>query len=522
MKVASTRSSHRVLPMAVLLIAAGALPAGAANVQSNFSYDSSISSDGGGPLDLLAELNYDDARASAPIAVVMHGYSGPSGHFANVRANAQRLRDAGFFAISVAMRGREGSDGMRDSGGLEIYDIYDAVESVKALFPSLVDPANIHITGYSGGGGNVMSALTKFPDYFRAGSSFFGISDYGYDPASGLYQNGASGGIQSQLRTDIGNPLTGGAVVLDRYMARASKLASQNNPYSEIHLFVNDDETTCPPVNNTAYRDNAVAQASFAGEFHNINVHIGKSAAPAYQDFDGDSINDPNERQFWPHGFPSANDQAAAEGWYLSRLLSADIPQPILNASDQLFVAGFVKTKPFELRLADGQNAAGRLLYELTADRKKFELTIESSNLAATGTLWVNTADAMGKTIDVLFNGTYSESFLGGETRQFSGFGHGDSLLLAVHRPGDYNRDTVVDEADLLVWYASFKSLQNLAADGNGDGTVDAADYVIWRDRGPGGSARLSNSLVRSVPELCTLRLAAMLMLPAVIKWEAR
>jgi len=40
-----------------------------------------------------------------------------------VRHNAQYLRDRGFFAISVAMRYREGADGMRDSGGLEIYDI---------------------------------------------------------------------------------------------------------------------------------------------------------------------------------------------------------------------------------------------------------------------------------------------------------------------------------------------------------------------------------------------------------------
>src|SRR5690606_20148014 len=98
----------------------------------------------------------------------------------------------------------------------------------------------VHITGYSGGGGNAMSALTKFPDYFRAGSSYFGISDYGYVDGVGWYTNGAGSGHRSQLRTDIGDPTQEDPDVVDRYHARASSLAARNNPYSEIHLFVND------------------------------------------------------------------------------------------------------------------------------------------------------------------------------------------------------------------------------------------------------------------------------------------
>ena len=62
----------------------------------------------------------------------MHGYSAGS-DIASIRPNAQRLRDAGFFAISVTMRGREGSQGVRDSGGVEVYDIYDAAEAVKEV-----------------------------------------------------------------------------------------------------------------------------------------------------------------------------------------------------------------------------------------------------------------------------------------------------------------------------------------------------------------------------------------------------
>ncbi len=174
-----------------------------------FTYSSTLTSDANGPLDLVAELNYDTAQAEAPLAVVMHGYSGSTGKTGEVRTSAQRLRAYGFFAISVALRGRDGSDGIRDSGGLEIYDIYDAVEAVKAAFPALVNPDIVYITGYSGGGGNTMSALTKFPDYFNAGAAFFGMSDYGYHLTNGWYFDGAGARTSpwTRLRSALGYAL---------------------------------------------------------------------------------------------------------------------------------------------------------------------------------------------------------------------------------------------------------------------------------------------------------------------------
>ncbi len=49
--------------------------------------------------------------------------------------------------------------------------------------------------------------------------------------------------------------------------------------------------------------------------------------------------------------------------------------------------------------------------------------------------------------------------------------------------PGDYNRDGDVNQADYLLWIASYGATgSDLAADGSGDGVVDAADYTIWRD----------------------------------------
>lgn len=406
-------------------------PATAAGITEIKTYQSTISTDAQGALDLKMEVNYNDAVSNAPVMVMTHQYSGPTDLFNQVRPVAQQLRDQGFFAITVAMRGREGSDGVRDSGGLEIYDILDAVEAAKAQYGSLINPDNISITGYSGGGGNAMSALTKFPDYFRTGSAFYGMSDYGYDTANGWYNNGA-GGRTWQLDADIGNPNTPTPLTTSRYMARASNLASRNNPYSEIHFFVNSDESICPPINSTSYRDKAVAAAGFAGEFNKITVHMGN--AGTYQDFNGNGTNEANEQQYWPHSTLSTTDQAAGTAWYVNRLLDGSIAAPVLNASDDLFVAGFVRTKKFSFFIGDGQNGAGSLLYNLSAGMKTFTFDLQSTH-AVTGKLTVDTADMDGQTVHMLRNGVLSATFTGGGTYQVADVADNETVRLVVAGP---------------------------------------------------------------------------------------
>lgn len=384
-----------------------------ANVQSWFTYHSTVTQQSNRWLQLQAELNYNDAATNAPIAVVMHGYS-QSSTVAGVRANAQRLRDAGYFAISVTLRGREGSEGTRDSGGVEIYDIYDAVEAVKANHPGFVNPRNVHIAGYSGGGGNVLSALTRFPDYFCLGAAFFGMSDYGFDPVHGWYHCGANvGGIRTnQLDADIGNATSADPAIRDRYHARAANLAARNNPDSEIHLFVNWDEPICPPVNFIRYLTNARAAAASPGEFNNVHLHLGTNGV--YHDFNGNGRNEPAEHQWWPHGNLDAAAQAAAESWYLPRLKQGLIPAPRLKAQGELFVAGWVKTRPFELWLGDGQDTAGELHYSLSPDRMEFTLNILTSVPSARGRLKVDTHEMAGRSVAVRVNGTRVSRFVGG------------------------------------------------------------------------------------------------------------
>lgn len=420
-----------------------------ASVRTYISYKSSVSSDASGPLDLWAEINYDNARQNVPIVVVMHGYS-PAYTFNDVRANAERLRDNGFFAVSVAMRNRDGSDGVRDSGGVEIFDIYDAVEKVKKLFPAYVDETNISITGYSGGGGNVMSSLTKFPDYFRAGSGYFGMSDYGYDSVNGWFFRGAGSGHRAQMIADIGDPTTGNPDVMDRYAARASNLASKNNPYSEIHLFVNYSETTCPMVNDTTYRDNAVANESFPGEFDNIYVHIGGYGD--YEDFNNNGINEADELQSWPHGFPNESQQHAAESWYLERLRSGQIAEPVLNDADELYVAGYVKTKKFFLWLGDGQNAAADLGYSFESNEIDFEMQILTNNKSVSGRLEMNTDYLSGEYLSVFLNGEVIDHVIGGQTAVIPEFGHGDHVHIVATLEGDINCDGEIDLRDFSLF----------------------------------------------------------------------
>jgi pimeloyl-ACP methyl ester carboxylesterase len=438
-------------------------------------YKSSVSTDSNGFLDLTAELNYDNARSNAPVMVLMHPFSGSSGHFSAYRPNAMRMRDAGFFVISPAMRGREGSDGVRDNGGLEIHDIYDAVEALKIAHPTLIDPTNISIIGYSGGGGNVMSALTKFPDYFRVGAAYYGISDYGYHPTNGWYFNGA-GQRTPTLDASPGNPTPPAEqIVIDSYHARASNLASKNNPYSEVHLFVNDDETISPKVNAESYKAHAVAAEAFPGEFGNIKVHIG--LPNVYQDFNGNGFNDPNELQYWPHANPSINQEQSGDLWYRARLLAGTIPEPVLNVSDDLLVAGYVKTKRFAFWLGDGQNAAGNLQYTLSQATKRFTFT-KASVLPTSGKLTVDTSDTTGKTVEVRRNGTLIDAFTGGGSRAVENVVDGDVIEFTASVPPESSYETWREE----MFGPGNPLLSGPLDDADHDGLLNLAEFAMKLD----------------------------------------
>ncbi len=268
-----------------------------------------------------------------------------------------------------------------------------------------------------------MSALVRFPDYFRLGSSYFGMSDYGFDPVDGWYHDGA-GSRTSILDQDIGNPDTGGPAVLDRYLARASNLAAANSRHVEVHLFVNDNETICPPVNDASFAMNGGSQVVY---------HLGNSASPTFEDFNGNGIEDPGERQLWPHGFPTASQQDAAEQWYRDRLLFGEIPQPSIDPSGTLRVAGFLRTRHFEVWPGDGQNAAAIVTYSLGETSASFLTEIISSNPSVPLSLVVKTEfmAPAGAPVEARLNGEPIDVFPAGVRRVFKGMASGDLLELS-------------------------------------------------------------------------------------------
>lgn len=438
----------RNIAPSVLVVALGLLSAEESQGQlppvttKAFSYPSSITQVTGVPIKLQASVVYPAGLApgaNAPISVVMHGYSPASGNISDYLPLAAAQARRGFVSIVVAMRGRDGSQGVRDSGGLEIYDIFDAVEFVKSdpLFAGKLDFGNVHISGYSGGGGNVMSALTKFPDYFNLGASFFGMSDYGYDLQNGWYNNGANvGGTRTPiLNADVGNPNSGGPNVTDKYLARASNRASQNNPYSEIHLFFNDDEPICPPVNSLSYQANAVSHEATPGEFDNIHVHMGKSDSSLWIDRNSNNVKETTEIQNWPHGL-STTIQDRGEAWYLDRVLAGAVPAPQLNATDDLFVAGFVRTKAFQVWLGDGQNAAADLSYSLSPSEMRFQLEIASLNRQITGDVTIYQNRLSTSRAKVELNGLIVDEVNLTAGFVYRGLADGDQLrFLAVPEP---------------------------------------------------------------------------------------
>jgi len=138
----------------------------------DFSFSSSF--DGTGPL--WAKAVYPPNANNLPMMVVQHGYGSTR---QAVMYSVERMALNGYFCIAVDNRGWDGSAGSHDDGGVEIMDIYDAIEEARQLYHGKVDPNLTSIIGYSNGGGNVFFATVRFPFTFRASMALFGIPDYG-------------------------------------------------------------------------------------------------------------------------------------------------------------------------------------------------------------------------------------------------------------------------------------------------------------------------------------------------------
>lgn len=361
--------------------------------KEKITYSSSV--DGTSPL--YADVAYDDAKSVLPIMVVMHGYAGDRSIMAET---LERLAEKGLFATAPDMRGHGDSAGKRDSGGVEIMDIYDAIACVQNSFGNWIDPVNVNIVGYSGGGGNVFSCVTKFPDFFRSANAFFGISDYAH-----WYKHLPQ--YVPQLAADIGGSPDD---VPDRFMARNSLLGVVNNPYTAIQLFHDEEEQSCPPYFNTEYK-----RIADALRYDNVILHESRVG---------------DERR-WIHGYPrKGSDVIKAEDFFVPGILAGTYPKPVLREKGKLVIAGYLKTRLFTIWLGDGQNTVAECNHIFSEQERKFAFRMLTSDASVRGTLTVSLA-GMSFPVEVWRNGVLVEEIVSGDSYTYTHFQLSDWFVLS-------------------------------------------------------------------------------------------
>ncbi|MGG1514300.1 prolyl oligopeptidase family serine peptidase [Paenibacillus oryzisoli] len=154
-----------------------------------------------------------------------------------------------YLIVQVDMRGRAFSEGEADCNGYELMDAYDAIEFVKSEYAAyLSDPEIVYLEGGSGGGGNVLAMLGKFPDTFAAASAFYPISDY-----ARWYGQDQTGEFRDDMDIWIGCTPD---EELERYEAR-SGLHLAGNLQTPLYMVHGDGDIRVPVAHARAYASRA-------------------------------------------------------------------------------------------------------------------------------------------------------------------------------------------------------------------------------------------------------------------------
>ena len=316
---------------------------------------------------LKAWVAYRPDGKPKPVLVAMHGYGEPI-----LRHGGRRMEGAvrhyarqGLVAVAPDLRGREESAGQRDDGGAEVMDIYDAVQAVLRTLQGEADPQNVNIIGWSGGGGNVFSAVTRMPDLFSHAAAFYGVTDYGH-----WAETTFKGVVQPNVG---GEP----AEVPDRYTARNSLLGVHNNAYTRFQFFWDEKETICPAWMDREYR----RLAQDLG-YDNITAHESLSSGPFR----------------WLHEGMDKASAAEAERLTLPLFLGKAAPTPQIRPRGTFMVLGYLLTKRFHVLFGHGNDAAADLDYELADSAYRFRFTRRSSDPDVRGWLRITDREAQAVT----------------------------------------------------------------------------------------------------------------------------
>ncbi len=302
-------------------------------IVDELKYDSSV--DGTHPL--FADVAFREDGKLKPLVAVMHGYNGSS---KDVSQEIRDLAKLGLVCVAPDMRGQGKSAGRWDGGGLDVHDIVDALLDAIRQFPSEINTSNINIIGYSGGGGNVLAAVTRFPDLFHVGASFFGVSDYAlfFENKGSVYAN------------EIMQKVLGGtpSEIPEVYLARNACLAACNNKVTKIHLFCDDEETACPPILNKKF-----LEAQHAAGCKPATMHASR----------------PGDKVRWLHGYRTDHPMLAQADEIIAADIHAEVPDLSLPHTGMMNVCGYVVTRHFQVFVEDGQHGRVKIHYEFEDGR---------------------------------------------------------------------------------------------------------------------------------------------------------
>lgn len=286
---------------------------------------------------LYADVGWLADGCPKPILAVMHGYGGDRRH---VAADVRALAAQGVVAVAPDMRGGGDSAGAFDSGGWDVHDIVDALVATCRHLPGDVQPANWSIVGYSGGGGNALSAAVRFPDRFHVAVSFFGVTDY-----AGFYRAKGREDCNARMVAALGGTPD---ELPDVYAARNIIPAAGNTGVCRYHLFWDSEEKQCPPALVEAF----IAEYRRQGHA-NLTPHISR----------------PGDAQRWIHGYrTSVPDLYRADALFLPDVLIPRNNPPALPPRGTLTVCGYLVTRAFQVVIEDGQRGMVRIAYDLTTD----------------------------------------------------------------------------------------------------------------------------------------------------------
>lgn len=296
---------------------------------------------------------YDETKTNIPILVCLHGLSGDN---SNWTTNAfTNFVASGWFVLPVNMRGRLGASGSKDSSGLEVVDIYDAVVAIRVAVTNASQTVAVFY-GISGGGANAWAAACKTPDFYAYYICYSGVIDYGFDPNTSWYQFCTTNEPLLSSYLSVMNTTIGGTPtqVPDSYQARDCRFAIGKNlsgafVWSWMGNYRTNDDNNVNTINSYLVQSNMVLYSRT-----NYKVTI---------DPTGGHVQYPN---------PTPTLFSEWSGCY-TNFAAWTIP-----ASGSLRCVGYLITKRFTVWLGGGTNQVADVDYD--ASTATFTLTPVTTN----------------------------------------------------------------------------------------------------------------------------------------------